>query len=89
MIGVQGVFAGVVPVFGGRSIRGTSASVIGMLILVWQGLGVMAALWMLFAPPNILFWVINVAAGAGMIAALIIYVWCLPTAARDFADDSV
>jgi len=85
LIGAQGVFAQVLPVPGGRSIRGRGAATAGFLMLFALGCGVGA--WLVsseeFRTPA------RVLAGLGMAAAagaILTYVWCWPTAVRDFAD---
>lgn len=83
MVGAQGVFAQVVPVPGGRSIRGRGAVIGGILLLGWVVLSTVAGLLqseqMDLAP--LVLAVISLASLAG---AVITYVWCWPTAVRDF-----
>ena len=83
LIGTQGAFAQVLPVPGGRSVRGRAAVVSGALILVGLALGIIAALLQAeevgVAP--IAVGGASLAAGLG---AVITYVWSWPTAERDF-----
>ncbi len=83
MIGAQGVSAQVLPVPGGRSIRGRAAVGTGWLLLAWFAFVLVG---------TVLTW-----EGAGLVAtialclsllallsAVITYIWCWPTALRDF-----
>lgn len=85
MVGSQGVFAQVLPVPGGRSIRGGPAVLGGFLIWMFLACGgialMLAGAQMHWMP--IVLGVIALAAGAG---AVVCYVWGWPTAVRDFAD---
>lgn len=83
LIGAQGIFAQVLPVPRGRSVRGEAAVLGGALLLGWVVLSAVAGLlWfedMLWAPLAV--------GGASLLClagAAITYVWCWPTAARDF-----
>jgi hypothetical protein len=85
MVGAQGAFAQVLPVPGGRSIRGRAAVVGGTLTI-----SAVLLLWIAFllrpsdgfsTPATI---VIGCSAAAALLAMLI-YLWSLPMAARDFA----
>lgn len=83
MVGAQGAFAQVLPVPGGRSVRGRSAAWAGGLVLVWFGLGLVAAV---LGAERIRVgpWVFAGISLAPLLLALGIYVWALPTAQRDF-----
>ncbi len=84
MLGVQGAFARVLPVPGGRSVRGSGPVVVGWMLLaslaaagvsallIWDGLW-LAATWS------------GGAAVAALLVALVAYVWCWPAAEADFA----
>ncbi len=87
MVGAQGAFAQVLPMPGGRSIRGGGAVLAGWLLLLSLVLNLAALMLGLesgLGRPTI------VAAAAGQVlavAALATYLWCWPTATRDFADE--
>jgi hypothetical protein len=83
LIGVQGAFAQVLPVPVGRSIRGQAAVVGGCLII---GCVVLAAVAGLLQSEGLATAALAVAALslASVAGAVITYVWCWPTAARDF-----
>ena len=85
MIGAQGIFARVLPVPGGRSIRGRSAAVGGTCLLGWAAFGIVAVLLHLeevrVAP--LVLATLSLGCLAGV---LITYAWCWPFAARDFDD---
>lgn len=86
MIGAQGLFAQVIPVPAGRSIRGPGAKACGAAVLLC---GVLAAATALLRSEQMStpMWValgLSVASGA---VALLTYIWCWPTAVRDFATD--
>jgi hypothetical protein len=87
LIGSQGAFAQVLPVPSGRSIRGRGAVVTGVLALAGLGLGAVAGL--LRAEEGLQFW--SFLAGAlslaSLLAAMAAYIWSLPAAVRDFADE--
>lgn len=86
MIGAQGAFAQVLPVVGGRSIRGSGAIFAGTLILVGTALATIGALLtyetVTFGGRAVL--AVSVAA---LLAALGAYFWNVPAAARDFAEE--
>lgn len=86
MIGAQGAFAQVLPVPGGRSIRGTGATAGGWLLIVWVVLSVVAAV--LYSESVTLAAYI---CGGSAIAALfgfgIVYFWNVPTAVADFGTE--
>jgi MFS family permease len=94
MVGVQGLFAQVLPVPGGRSIRGRAAVTAGGFSLAGVALGIVAA--MLAAERGddgvgtLLGWVtvgVTILAGAALMLAAAVYVWNWPAAERDFAAD--
>lgn len=89
MIGLQGVTGGVVPVYGGRSIRGTRAVVIGLLILVWNGVGATALLSLrtIRELPTSWFWFLSVVSVVSLVGFIGTYLWCIPNAVRDFVDE--
>ena len=83
MVGTQGAFAQVLPVPGGRSIRGRGAVVGGVLILAALVLGVIATLLKaegVGAAPMI----VGGCSLAAALGAVITYIWGWPTADRDF-----
>ncbi len=88
LIGVQGVFAQVLPVPGGRSIRGRGAVGGGFLLIVFVAFtGVAALLWSEeLAMASWILAGIGLLAGAG---AVLTYIWCWPVAVRDFARSRV
>ncbi len=83
MVGAQGAFAQVLPVPGGRSIRGGGAQAAGTLLLLAAALGIVGGL--IRSPesslPSNVVWGL---AGAALISSAIVYFWCWPTAVRDF-----
>ena len=82
MIGLQGLFARVVPVPVGRSLRGGIAQVVGGLILVGEVIGLLAVLHIVsnMVSPVIVYGASSVC----MTMALAVYLLNLPAAARDF-----
>lgn len=83
MFGAQGVFAQVLPVPRGRSVRGRGAVLAGGLLIAWVGLSGVA----------VLLGVEEVSTGARVLGvssvlalggAVLVYVWELPTAVADF-----
>ena len=87
MVGAQGAFAQVLPVPGGRSIRGRGAVVGGVLIIAAVGLCAVAGL---LRSEGVSTGAIVVGAAGVLcgIGAVIAYAWGWPTAVRDFADDA-
>lgn len=83
LIGVQGVFAQVLPVPVGRSIRGRGAMVGGGLIIGCVVLGAVAGLLRAeeLSRAALVIGALGLLSGAG---AVITYVWCWPVAVRDF-----
>lgn len=86
MIGLQGVFAQVLPVPGGRSIRGQTAAVSGTMLLASVALGLVAGL-LAYEKVQTGALFVGGAAGAALLAALVAYLWGLPLAQRDFEDE--
>lgn len=85
MVGSQGLFAQVLPVPGGRSIRGGMAVLGGALIWLFV---LSTSIARLLAGEQ-LKWVPTAMGVVGLLAAIgavICYVWGWPTAVRDFAD---
>lgn len=84
MIGAQGAFAQVLPVPGGRSIRGRAAVVAGSMIIASQiPTWIIQLLWSgSLSAPVFVVGSIGLIAGA---TAVLIYLWSWPLAARDFA----
>jgi hypothetical protein len=86
MFGAQGLFAQVLPVPGGRSIRGRGAVVGGAFVFLCAGAGLVAAL--LKSEGLYVAWFALAAISlAGLIGVVVTYGWCWPTAVRDFADE--
>ena len=86
LIGAQGLFAQVLPVPGGRSIRGRGAVVGGGFVFLWSAAGLVAALLRIEGLTTA--WVVpGVASLAGLVGAAVTYAWCWPMAVRDFADE--
>jgi predicted membrane channel-forming protein YqfA (hemolysin III family) len=84
MIGLQGVFAGVLPVPLGRSIRGRVATAVGYLLLSWFVLGCIGIPIGLLSGSPIAFVVLAVSSGISLLAAVLMYVLQIPTAVHDF-----
>lgn len=86
MIGVQGAFAQVLPVPGGRSLRGRPAMLAGAALLAALALGSAGALLAIerVGPAAI---TLGVLALAATFTAIIVYAWNLPTAVRDFTGE--
>jgi hypothetical protein len=84
MVGAQGAFAQVLPVPGGRSIRGSGAAFGGWLVLLWVALSSIA---MLLAYEEVTTAAVGLAIGAvvSLAGAIAAYVWGLPAAQADFA----
>lgn len=83
MLGSQGAFAQVLPVPGGRSIRGTPAVAAGWLLIAWFVLGI-ATLLLLLEGVSSAALVAAALSGAALLAAAAIYAWNLPAAVVDF-----
>jgi len=86
LIGAQGAFAQVLPVPWGRSIRGGGAVLAGSLLLVWFALGLICAL-LRSEGLVVAALVVGALALASLVAAVIVYVWHLPAAVRDFGSE--
>lgn len=86
MVGAQGAFAQVLPVTGGRSIRGGGAVVAGWLLIAWFWLALVAAL-LLAERVNLAGLVVGGSALATLGGALIVYAWNVPAAVQDFSAD--
>lgn len=85
MIGAQGAFGQVLPAPIGRSIRGRGAVLAGVLMIAYVGVGA-AALLIRSDEFALVSNMLLIAAGAGIAAAIVTYVWCWPVAAHDFDD---
>ena len=83
MIGAQGAFAQVLPVPGGRSVRGGGAVGGGWLILLWFGLSCAGGL-LYWESAGVTAWVALGAGQAALIVAAMVYIWAWPAAIRDF-----
>lgn len=83
-VGAQGLFAQVLPVPGGRSVRGPGAVTTGVLLIVGVVLSGTAGL-LVAQEAGRVAWIIGLAGAAGLAAAAVSYFWTLPTAERDFA----
>jgi hypothetical protein len=88
LIGAQGAFAQVLPVPGGRSVRGSSAATAGWLLLAWVALTGVAALLATEGVRQAAYGV-GIAALAALVGFFLIYIWNLPAAAADFVDERV
>jgi len=84
MIGVQGVFARVVPVPVGRSIRGGAAQGVGGLILGSYVIGSFAGVARLLPAQQMLILACSAASGLCLLAALVVYLTNAFGAVRDF-----
>lgn len=84
LIGSQGAFAQVLPLPGGRSVRGAGAVGGGWLLLAALALTFVCGLllWESVQPAAT---IAGAAAGVAGAVVILIYVWCWPTAQRDFA----
>lgn len=86
MIGAQGAFGQVLPAIGGRSIRGSGAILCGTLLLVGVGFALVGGV-LAYEAVTLGGRVVLVLSGASLAAALGVYFWNFPAAARDFADE--
>lgn len=86
MVASQGVFAQVLPVPGGRSIRGRAAVAGGTLLDL--GIGALAVAAFLHGEGlRLAAMILAIVSGAALIAFGGLYFWSMPLAVRDFADD--
>lgn len=86
MVGAQGAFAQVLPVPGGRSIRGRAALVAGWLLMTWYGLSLVTLL-LAFEAVKTAAYVVGVVTLAALGGALVVYGWSLPAAVVDFREE--
>lgn len=84
LMGVQGAFAQVLPVPGGRSLRGSYAVMSGGFLLAALALAPVGAL-LLNERVRVAGMAVTAAAGVCLAAALAAYAWGLPAAVRDFS----
>ncbi len=84
MVAAQGAFAQVLPVPGGRSIRGGGAMLSGWLLLIGTALG-FAAILLALEEFERAAWIAGGIGLAALAAAIVGYVWNWPTAQVDFA----
>lgn len=84
MIGAQGAFAQVLPAPRGRSIRGRSAVITGVLIIASVVLSwITRLLWSETISTPVV--IVGICSGLTAIVAILIYLWSWPMAIRDFA----
>ena len=74
------------PVPWGRSIRGGGAVLAGSLLLVWFALGLVCALLRAEGLGTAAL-VVGALALASLVGAVMVYVWHLPAAVRDFGPE--
>lgn len=86
LFGAQGAFAQVLPVPWGRSIRGRSAALAGWLLIAWVWLSVVTVM-LGFETVTQAALVLGVLSLAALAGALIVYIWNIPAAVRDFGAD--
>lgn len=86
MIGAQGAFAQVLPVPGGRSVRGPGAVLAGVLLLAAVNGGLIGGLFVAEGAATQATWM-GIFSGAALVASFVGYAWSLPAAMRDFAED--
>lgn len=84
LIGAQGAFAQVLPAPGGRSIRGSGAVGGGWLLLLACGLGIASGL-LSWEGLSTVGTILATASAAALAGFAVVYVWCWPTAQRDFS----
>ncbi len=84
MLAAQGMFAGVLPVPFGKSLRGTKCLVIGLLVVVGMVSG-LATYLLSRAEVGLASMVCGGLTLGSWLAALGVYAWSLPTAVADFA----
>lgn len=83
MLGAQGAFAQVLPVPGGRSVRGGPAMAAGWLLIAWFGLSIVTGM-LAYKQAWGAVLVLGVSSAAALIGALVIYIWQIPAAEADF-----
>jgi len=83
MVAAQGMFAGVLPVPPGKSMRGTKCLIIGLLIVVGGVSGLVVYL-LSHAEGGLAAKVFGGVSLACWLTAIGLYVWSLPTAVADF-----
>ncbi|HQL53991.1 MAG TPA: hypothetical protein PLQ87_04730 [Phycisphaerae bacterium] len=86
LVGAQGAFAQVLPVPWGRSVRGRSAALAGWLLIAWVWLSVVTVM-LGFETVTQAALVVGALSLAALAGALIVYIWNIPAAVRDFATD--
>jgi len=86
LVGAQGAFAQVLPGPWGRSVRGRSAALAGWLLIAWVWLSVVTVM-LGFETVTQAALVVGVLSLAALAGALIVYIWNIPAAVRDFATD--
>jgi len=86
LVGAQGAFAQVLPVPWGRSVRGRSAALAGWLLIAWVWLSVVTVM-LGFETVTQAALVVGALSLAALAGALIVYIWYIPAAVRDFATD--
>ena len=83
MVAAQGIFAGVLPVPPGKSIRGTKCVVVGLFVVTGGAVGIVAYLLARVEIGTAAM----IVGGAGLacwLAAVGLYIWSVPTAVTDF-----
>ena len=87
MLAAQGMFAGVLPVPFGKSVRGTKCVVIGLLIVAGMASGLVAYLLtgVGVGSATLLLGGASLACGLAVIG---LYVWLLPTAVADYVENN-
>ena len=83
MIGGQGAFAQVLPVPGGKSIRGGAAALGGWLLMGWGAFSAVTALLASEAVTQAAI-VLGILSVAVLGSAIVVYLWSLPAAVADF-----
>lgn len=85
MVGAQGAFAQVLPVPGGRSIRGGAAVAAGWLLIAWCGLSAVTVL-LGYEAISRAAQILGALSLATLVGALGVYFWSLPTADDEFRE---
>lgn len=86
MLGAQGAFAQVLPATGGRSVRGGGAMLAGWLLMIGEGLAIVALL-LAVEGVRVAAIIFGGLALLTLLGAVATYLWMWPTAVRDFADE--